>query len=163
MPGGGLAQLIAMGAQDFYLSSDPQISFYNVTYRKKTRYSVETFIIKPPIIEQPKIQLRNLFLTVDFIKNMVTMLQKHQYILLYQYHVNRVLKNTECPITLNEITELYLECNTCKMCYDYNTTIHYFKQSLKCSYCRQDINITPLGVTNGSQIYIMLKKKENRC
>lgn len=162
MPGGGLLQLIAMGAQDIYLTNNPQISYFNSTYRRKTCFSVETSIIESHIIEQPKIQLHNLYLTVDFIKNMVTMLQKHQYILLDQYHVNRVLKNTECPITLNEITELYLECNTCKMCYDYNTTIHYFKRSLKCSYCRQDININPLGLTNSSQIYLMLKKNENK-
>ena len=164
----GLMRLYETGAQIPYLSGDPRMSYDRyglpivrmyLKIKLPSIFQSSTPIIEPPTIEPQKIQLRKLYLTVDFIKNIITMLEKHKYILLYQYHVNRILKNTECPITLNEITELYLECNTCKMCYDYNTTIHYFKSISKCAFCRQQININPLGVTNSSQIYVMLKKK----
>ena len=86
------------------------------------------------------------------------MLKQHQSILSYKPINTPILKNTECPITLNEITDLDLECSTCKMCYDYNTTIHYFKNKSTCSHCRQNIDIKPLSQTHSSQIYLMLKK-----
>ncbi len=36
MVSGGLLQLVAYGAQDNYLTGDPQITFFNVIYRKQT-------------------------------------------------------------------------------------------------------------------------------
>ena len=32
--GGGLMQLVAYGAQDIYLTGNPQITFFKVVYRK---------------------------------------------------------------------------------------------------------------------------------
>jgi hypothetical protein len=159
MPG-GLLQIMAMGAQDHYLINDPQITFFRLTYRRQTNFAVETSTIKPTIIKEPKIKIRQFYLSEGFIKNIKTILRRQRYILTYKTINTPILKNTECPITLNEITDLYLECSTCKMCYDYNTTIHYFKNTSKCSYCRQNINIKPLGLTNSSQIYLMLKNSK---
>jgi hypothetical protein len=39
--GGGLMQLVAYGAQDTYLSGNPQITFFKVVYRRHTNFSVE--------------------------------------------------------------------------------------------------------------------------
>ena len=40
--GGGLMQLVAYGAQDVYLTGNPQITFFKVVYRRHTNFSVET-------------------------------------------------------------------------------------------------------------------------
>ena len=39
--GGGLMQLVAMGAQDVYLTGNPQITFFKVVYRRHTNFSKE--------------------------------------------------------------------------------------------------------------------------
>jgi hypothetical protein len=39
---GGLMQLVAYGAQDIYLSGNPQITFFKVVYRRHTNFSMET-------------------------------------------------------------------------------------------------------------------------
>ena len=41
--GGGLMQLVAYGAQDIYLTGNPQITFFQVVYRKHTNFSIESF------------------------------------------------------------------------------------------------------------------------
>ena len=40
--GGGLMQLVAYGAQDVYLTGNPQITFWKVTYRRYTNFAVES-------------------------------------------------------------------------------------------------------------------------
>ena len=40
--GGGLMQLVAYGAQDVYLTGNPQITFWKVTYRRHTNFSIES-------------------------------------------------------------------------------------------------------------------------
>lgn len=41
MAGGGLMQLVAYGAQDLYLTGDPQITFFKVLYRRHTNFAME--------------------------------------------------------------------------------------------------------------------------
>jgi hypothetical protein len=41
MAGGGLMQLVAYGAQDVYLTGNPQITFFKVVYRRHTNFSTE--------------------------------------------------------------------------------------------------------------------------
>ena len=45
MPG-GLMQLVAYGAQDLYLTSNPQVTFFKVVYRRHTNFATES-------VEQP--------------------------------------------------------------------------------------------------------------
>ena len=40
--GGGLIQLIAYGAQDVYLTGNPQITFWKIVYRRCTNFSMES-------------------------------------------------------------------------------------------------------------------------
>jgi len=42
MCGGGLMQLVAYGAQDVYLTGNPQITYFKVVYRRHTNFSMET-------------------------------------------------------------------------------------------------------------------------
>jgi hypothetical protein len=44
--GGGLMQLVAYGAQDIYLTGNPQITYFKVVYRRHTNFAIES-------IEQP--------------------------------------------------------------------------------------------------------------
>lgn len=40
---GGLLQIIAYGAQDVYLTSEPQITFFKIVYRKHTNFSIQAY------------------------------------------------------------------------------------------------------------------------
>ena len=42
MGGGGLMQLVAYGAQDIYLTGNPQITFFKVVYRRHTNFAMES-------------------------------------------------------------------------------------------------------------------------
>ena len=39
--GGGLLQLVAYGAQDIYLTGNPQVTFFKVVYRRHTNFAIE--------------------------------------------------------------------------------------------------------------------------
>jgi hypothetical protein len=41
MAGGGLTQLVSYGIQDVYLTGNPTISFFEVTYRRFTGFNIE--------------------------------------------------------------------------------------------------------------------------
>jgi len=40
--GGGLMQLVAYGAQDVYLTGNPQITLFKAVYRRHTNFSMES-------------------------------------------------------------------------------------------------------------------------
>ena len=40
--GGGLMQLVAYGAQDIYLTGQPQITFFKSVYRRHTNFAIES-------------------------------------------------------------------------------------------------------------------------
>lgn len=40
--GGGLMQLVAYGAQDVYLTGDPEITYFKVVYRRHTNFAIES-------------------------------------------------------------------------------------------------------------------------
>ena len=46
MPGGYI-QLAAFGSQDFYLTANPQISFFKTVYRRYTNFTMGFFRINP--------------------------------------------------------------------------------------------------------------------
>ena len=45
--GGGLMQLVAYGAQDIYLTGNPQITFFKVVYRRHTNFAMESIQQSP--------------------------------------------------------------------------------------------------------------------
>ena len=44
--GGGYIQLVALGAQDMYITGNPQISFFKAVYRRHTNFSIECIQIQ---------------------------------------------------------------------------------------------------------------------
>ena len=38
---GGLMQLVAYGAQDIYLTGNPQITYFKIVYRRHTNFAME--------------------------------------------------------------------------------------------------------------------------
>ena len=46
--GGGLMQLVAYGAQDIYITGNPQITFFKVVYRRHTNFAIE--LIQHPFV-----------------------------------------------------------------------------------------------------------------
>ena len=40
--GGGLMQLVSYGAQDIYISGNPQITFWKILYKRHTNFAVES-------------------------------------------------------------------------------------------------------------------------
>ena len=42
MTGGGLMQLVAYGAQDVYLTGNPQITFWKILYKRHTNFAMES-------------------------------------------------------------------------------------------------------------------------
>ena len=59
--GGGLMQLVAYGAQDVYLTGNPQITFFKVVYRRHTNFAVEaieqTFNGSPDFGKKASVQI----------------------------------------------------------------------------------------------------------
>ena len=42
--GGGLMQLVAYGAQDAFLTGNPEITFFKVVYRRHTNFAMESIV-----------------------------------------------------------------------------------------------------------------------
>jgi hypothetical protein len=61
---GGLMQLVAYGAQDVYLTGNPQITFFKIVYRRHTNFSIES--IEHSVIGEPRFGRR---ITVTFTRN----------------------------------------------------------------------------------------------
>lgn len=81
--GGGLMQLVAYGAQDVFLTGNPQISFFKVVYRRHTNFAMEsieqTFNGNPELgnrvtctISRNGDLITNMWLEVDFENNFDT-------------------------------------------------------------------------------------------
>ena len=45
MPSGATLQLVSYGAQDMYLTGNPQITYFKMVYRRHTNFSMEDVII----------------------------------------------------------------------------------------------------------------------
>ena len=85
--GGGIMQLVAYGAQDVYLTGNPQITFFKVVYRRHTNFSMET--IKQNISGQS-------FIGTDNINNKATVIISRNGDLVSNIYVSTK------PIQINE-------------------------------------------------------------
>ena len=61
---GGLMQLVAYGAQDVYLTGNPQITYFKVVYRRHTNFSME--VIEHTLDGTPDFGRKS---TVDILRN----------------------------------------------------------------------------------------------
>jgi len=85
MPG-GLMQLVAYGAQDIYLTGNPQITFFKVVYRRYTNFAIET-------IEHPFIG------TIAFGNRVTSKISRNGDLASKMYL--KVILNTVNPLTSN--------------------------------------------------------------
>lgn len=116
MPGGGLVQLIAYGAQDIYLSSDR--NFHSNAYANHEYYHA--------ICKRERKQ-----------KNIITHKTK-------QYGNPRQLKRgITCIISLDEIAknENYTLCNTCKQIFSWGHITLWLQNHNTCPHCRTNLEI----------------------
>jgi hypothetical protein len=81
--GGGLMQLVAYGAQDIYLTGNPQITFFKVVYRRHTNFSMES-------IEQ------TFNGTADFGKRVTCTISRNGD-LIHRVYLQVTLPLVECP------------------------------------------------------------------
>ena len=76
---GGIIQLVAYGAQDIFLTKDPQITYFKMVYRRHTNFSTETipqkFRTKPnfgekvsSILPRAGDLIRNIYIVFDLPK-----------------------------------------------------------------------------------------------
>ncbi len=81
---------------------------------------------------------------IGLIESIVPTIKKHTQMIKQIDVTNHIIineiKNTECPITLKQITNEYIQCDNCKICYDYEETINWFRANPYCSYCTLDIS-----------------------
>ena len=86
--GGGLLQLVAYGAQDVYLTGNPQITFFKVVYRRHTNFAMEA-------IEQTYNGNTNF-------GSRVSVLITRNGDLINRVYFNGVIKNTGTPGTVGD-------------------------------------------------------------
>jgi hypothetical protein len=146
-------------------------SSYKNTWSNKKKLIDLSQTIKPIITKKLKTRpslKRNVYLTAllnnlsvtNPIESLYRLTSKH-FKLIKQTDISvqwtkRVLKNSECPISLCEITTQYIKCSTCETTYDYSNTIDWFKINKKCAYCTNKIDITPQNLYY-NPIYELLK------
>lgn len=69
---GGILQLFAYGAEDIYFTSNPQITFFKIVYRRHTNFSIQTF--ERTFLDNPdfdKLITTKIYRLGDLITNMV--------------------------------------------------------------------------------------------
>jgi len=84
---GGLIQLVAYGAQDVYLTGNPQITYFKIVYRRYTNFAIES-------IEQPFVG------DVNFGKTLTTVLSKNAD-LISKVYVKIILNPVESQLSNN--------------------------------------------------------------
>lgn len=91
-------QLVAYGAQDIYLTGNPQITFFKVVYRRHTNFSMES-------IEQVFNG------TADFGKRVTCTISRNGD-LIHRVYLQVTLPLVECPVVTNSKTSTY-DANYC--------------------------------------------------
>jgi len=86
-------QLVAYGAQDIYLTGNPQITFFKVVYRRHTNFSMES-------IEQVFNG------TADFGKRVTCTISRNGD-LIHRVYLQVTLPLVECPVVTNQQSDVY--------------------------------------------------------
>lgn len=114
------------------------------------------------IANKPK--LANKIVLIEGLGKIVRTIKKHVRMVRKLDITNHIIinqiKNTECPITLKEIKNQYIECDNCKICYDYADTTNWFESNRYCSYCTLPICKDPKDIQY-NQIYKFLCSNTN--
>ena len=132
MPGGGLMQLVAYGAQDVYLTGNNNITFYGVQYRRHTNFAMESINIEDNNIDPIIIPVREIII---------------MYNLLDQISGINI-----CVISLEPIEENgeYWNCTTCNKVVTWEAAEIWISQHKTCPHCRQSVGLDTKYV-NGAE------------
>ena len=106
--GGGLLQLVAYGAQDVYLTGNPQITFFKVVYRRHTNFAIEaigqTFNGTPGYGNRVTCQISR---NGDLVHRMYLSLKVSDEIHLCAFYGHRVINYVEIEIGGQKIDKHY--------------------------------------------------------
>ena len=114
--GGGLMQLVAMGAQDVYLTGNPQITFFKVVYRRHTNFSKEciaqTFSGSVPTTDEGSVTC-TLARNGDLVQEIYLKITSHDDGIEENtsYVISDITSNalTHATLTLNPNEEIYFD------------------------------------------------------
>ena len=101
--GGGLMQLVAYGAQDIYLTGNPQITFFKVVYRRHTNFSMEA-------IEQ------TFNGQVDFGRKVTCTISRNGD-LIHRVYLQVTLPSVTCGGTASNKEGVYTTKTSCSYCF----------------------------------------------
>jgi hypothetical protein len=111
--GGGLLQLVAYGAQDVYLTGNPQITFFKVVYRRHTNFSLEsiqqTFNGNAELGNRVTCQISRNGDLVHKLYLQITAVAGSSPIYLQPFYGYRMIKHTELEIGGQRIDKQYGE------------------------------------------------------
>jgi hypothetical protein len=122
---GSLSQLVAYGAQDVYLTGNPQTTYFRTIYRRYTNFA--------------NIDNVNDFANIDNVNNFANLFDINEWPieLMLLLETDR---NIECPISLEiiKLDDQYCRCVQCKYNFSKNALISAFKNKRSCPMCRSD-------------------------
>ena len=111
--GGGLLQLVAYGAQDVYLTGNPQITFFKVVYRRHTNFAMESieqsFNGNPSLGSRVSVLITRNGDLINRVYFKATLEAKSGSVALVPYAGLRLLKNVELEIGGQRIDKHYSE------------------------------------------------------
>jgi hypothetical protein len=111
--GGGLLQLVAYGAQDVYLTGNPQITFFKVVYRRHTNFSIEsilqTFNGNPELGGRATCQIARNGDLVHRLYLEMTVSAENSNVYLQPYYGYKIIKHIEIEIGGQRIDKQYGE------------------------------------------------------
>ena len=108
--GGGLLQLVAYGAQDVYLTGNPQITFFKVVYRRHTNFAIES--IQQTFngsVDYGSRVTSTISRNGDLISRVYLVLKNQSGTDLVPYYGLRVIDNVEVEIGGQKIDKHYAE------------------------------------------------------
>jgi hypothetical protein len=147
MPGGGLMQLVAYGAQDAYLTGNPQVTFFRTTYRRYTNFNP----YNQNEYEQNQYEQNEFVNPYDINKWTI------KYVIILETD-----RNMECPINLEliKLNDQYCRCTQCKHNFSKEALIESFKTNHTCPMCRAEWSDKTLYVNKNEEIKKTSDKKK---
>ncbi len=117
-------QLVAYGAQDIYLTGNPQITFWRTTYRRHTNFD--------PFGQNQQYE-QNEYGENEFVNSYDINKWTIKYVIILETD-----RNIECPINLEliKLNDQYCKCSQCKYNFSKDALVEAFKTNNTCPMCR---------------------------
>ena len=145
--GGGLMQLVAMGAQDVFLTGNPQITFFKVVYRRHTNFSKEC--IKQEFNGNPALE------------KTVTCTLARNGDLVQEIYLKATVAGTTDDVDVNNlIRSVEVEIGGQKIDKHYAAWLDIYNELFEHNI--DYLNLMTIGVNTGGDVYIPLRFWFNR-